>query len=291
MIFTILQLVEKSLEHEYKAFFTFIDLKKAYDSVPRQAMWKALEKLGIPEETIQLITSFHQDMKARICLDGTMVEEIEVQNGLRQGCCMAPVLFNLYTCLAVERLLVRVEDTEGVSITIKYKQDKKLFRRYTKNACERKITKCQVADDAAVLSSSRSGAEKAAMEYQQTNSDFGLTVSIPKTKHTITGRLVKENDRTPVALEGGDIEMVDEFPYLGSVITSSGQMTVEVDKKVAQGSRAFEALRKAVFIDKHLKISTKRIIYNACVMSVLFYGADCWVLLRKQEKKLDTFHH
>ncbi|XP_062521682.1 uncharacterized protein LOC134196544 [Corticium candelabrum] len=159
-----------------------------------------------------------------------MLEEIEVQNCLRQGCCIAPVLFNVYTCLAVERWLVRIEDTEGVGIMIKYKQDKKLFRRYTKNACERKIAECQIADDPAILSSSRSGAEKAAMEYQQTNSDFGLTVSIPKTKHTITGRLVEENDQTPVALEGGDIEMVDEYPYLGSVITSYGRMTVEVDK-------------------------------------------------------------
>ena len=68
-------------------------------------------------------------------------------------------------------------------------------------------------------------------------------------------------------------------------------MTVEVDKRVAQASRAFGALRKAVFIDKHLKISTKRIIYNACVLSVLFYGAECWVLLRKHDKKLKTFHH
>ena len=59
--------------------------------------------------------------------------------------------------------------------------------------------------------------------------------------------------------------MVDEFSYLGSVITSSGRMTVEVDERVAQASKAFGALRKAVFIDKHLKISTKRIICNVCV--------------------------
>ena len=97
--------------------------------------------------------SFHQDMKAKIRLDGTMLEEIEVQNGLRQGCCMGPVLFNLYTCLAVERWLVRVEDTERVGITIKYKQDKKWFRRYTKNACKGKIIECQFADDAALSSS------------------------------------------------------------------------------------------------------------------------------------------
>ena len=66
MNFTVHQLVEKSLERESKALFTFIDLKRAYDSVPKQAMWKALEKLSVPEKTIQLTASFHQDIKAKI---------------------------------------------------------------------------------------------------------------------------------------------------------------------------------------------------------------------------------
>jgi hypothetical protein len=37
MIFTVHQLVEKSWEHRAKMFFLFIDLRKAYDSVPRAA--------------------------------------------------------------------------------------------------------------------------------------------------------------------------------------------------------------------------------------------------------------
>ena len=107
MIFTVRQLVEKSWEHSSKVFLTFIDLKKAYDSDPREAFWMALRKLGVPEETISLIQSFHLGMKVVIRLEGTSLEEISVENGLRQGCCMAPVLFNLYSCLVVERWLVR----------------------------------------------------------------------------------------------------------------------------------------------------------------------------------------
>ncbi len=86
MIFTVRQLMEKSWEHRAKLFVTFLD---AYDSVPRSALWVALRKLGVPDQTIQLVKSFHQDMQAKICLEGKLLEEIDVDNGLRQGhlCC------------------------------------------------------------------------------------------------------------------------------------------------------------------------------------------------------------
>ena len=98
MIFVIRQLVEqlvdKSWEHRSKAFFIFIDLKKAYDSVSREAMWLALDKLGAPQKFVKLIKSFHDDTKAAIRLDGAAVEE-------RLMCT---------TCLVVERWLVKIEE-------------------------------------------------------------------------------------------------------------------------------------------------------------------------------------
>ena len=179
----------------------------------------------------------------------------------------------------------------GVGIIVRYKYDEKLFRRYTRNACERKVTKCQFADDAALLPSTRAGAERIAVVYQRKSDDFGLTVSIPKTKHMAAGRLVGESDQEPIALVGGDVVTVDDFPYLGSVIAGSGRLDVDVDRRVAQASKAFGALRKAVFLDKNLSLGTKRKLYNACVLSVLLYGAECWIPLRKQVRKLNTFYH
>ena len=79
-----------------------------------------------------------------------------------------------------------------MGITIKYKYDQKLFRRYTRNANERKITECLFADDGALLAPTRSAAKCATLVYQQTSIDFGLTVSIPKTKHMVTGKRVIE---------------------------------------------------------------------------------------------------
>ena len=83
-----------------------------------------MAKLGVPESTIQLVRSFHQDMQAAVQLDGDILDPIDVGNGLRQGCCMAPVLFNLYACLFTERWRERVSDIAGVGITLKYKYDK-----------------------------------------------------------------------------------------------------------------------------------------------------------------------
>ena len=68
-------------------------------------------------------------------------------------------------------------------------------------------------------------------------------------------------------------------------------MDTDVDNRVAKASRAFGALRKAVFLDRDLSLCTKRMIYQACVMSVLLYGAECWTPLRRHIRKLNTFHH
>ena len=291
MIFTVRQLVEKSWEHKSKSFLSFIDLRKAYDSVPRTAMWLALEKLGVPQKTIQLIRSFHSGMKASICIEGELLDAIGVENGLRQGCCMAPVLFNLYTCLLVECWSARVEEEEGVGVMLKFKVDKKLFRRYTRNAEQRKLTECLFADDGALLASTRAGAVKAVTEYQIACKYFGLMMSIPKTKHMAVGRETAEGDKAPIAVEGGEIESVEEFPYLGSLIASSGTIDTEVESRIAKASRAFGALRKPVFLDKDLTLLAKRKVYNACVLSVLLYGSECWTPLKRHVRKINSFHH
>ena len=90
---------------------TGVTLKKAYDSVPRQALWRVLRKLGVQDTLMNLIESFHQDMQARIRLDGKLIDPIDV---LRQGCSMAPVLFNLFMCAVVERWKVRTHEVDEV---------------------------------------------------------------------------------------------------------------------------------------------------------------------------------
>ena len=57
-------------------------LKKAYDLVPCEVLWVALSKLDVPQLLIDIISSFHENMKARIRVEDEILEEIEVENGL-----------------------------------------------------------------------------------------------------------------------------------------------------------------------------------------------------------------
>ena len=78
-------------------------------------------------------------------------------------------------------------------------------------------------------------------------------------------------------------ESVCEFPYLGSVVDAPGRMDSDIDRIIAQASKAFGALRNSVFSDKDLLVQTKRKIYQSCVLSVLLYGSECWTLLSHQK--------
>ena len=102
---------------------------------------------------------------------------------------------------------------------------------------------------------------------------------------------MQEDDKAPIHLAHGTINCVEEFAYLGSLVASSGRIDSEIDEQIACASKAFGALRRAVFKDRNLTTNTKRQVYQACVLPVLLYGSGCWTPLRKHLKRLDGFHH
>ena len=60
-------------------------------------------------------------------------------------------------------------------------------------------------------------------------------------------------------------------------MSENGRSHEEVDRRIAGASRAFGALRRAVFKDSNLSFQTKRAVYQACVLAVLLYGSECTV--------------
>ena len=70
-----------------------------------------------------------------------------------------------------------------------------------------------------------------------------MTVSIPKTKVMAMGDNLSGEDVTPVKVNGGQIEVVEHFTYLGWILSNSG----DVKSRIVKASRVFGMLRNAVF--------------------------------------------
>ena len=85
IIFAERQLVKKIREHDDVMFILFVDLKKAYDSVPRDALWKVMGKTGVPPTMLEVVKSFHDGMRADAQTGKSSTDSIEVKNGLKQG--------------------------------------------------------------------------------------------------------------------------------------------------------------------------------------------------------------
>lgn len=288
-IFSVSQHIEKLYEHRTSGCLVFIDLRKAYDSVSREALWRALEVLGVPPSLIKTIASFHSDMSAKVRVGGSHTNKISVNNGLRQGCSMAPVLFNLLFSLVVEKWRQEMDVADGDhKVWFNFNSNGKLFNRPRTAHKQDAASDLEFADDAILITPSQQSAHLALTTFVAVAKSFGLSVNFSKTKAMDCGNVTI--DRQPLSVDGHTVEFVEAFNYLGSLQSDSGRCSAEIDRRLASASRAFGALQ-CVFRDSNLSIKTKRLIYSACVLSTLLYGAECWAILRQDEARLDSFHH
>ena len=129
----------------------FVDLTKAFDMVNREALWVILSKVGCPRKFTHIIHLFHDGMVGLVLAGGDTSAPFEISNGVKQGCVLAPVLFNLFfTCVLNHTL----KDLDR-GIYIKYRLNGSLFdlcrlRAKTKTV-ERLVTEALFADDCALM--------------------------------------------------------------------------------------------------------------------------------------------
>ena len=261
MIFCARQLVEKASEHNTKLYFLFIDLRKAYNSVPREALWQVLKKYGFPSTLVNIIRSLHDSMKAEVTVGGSTTPEIQVTNGFRQGCTIAPTLFNLFFNLVIEQWRKRCQP---FGVEILYKCGGKLVGERIRRPLMTTATELQFAEDAAFVGSSSEQIERATQILDEVAAKWALTVSLPKTKLVVAGKC-NEEDMQPIVIRGAPIEVISEFKYLGSVVEAQGDTLKDVENRIARASSAFGALCRPVFQDNSLSMKTKRMVYRAVI--------------------------
>ena len=163
----------------------FIDLAKAYDSVDRVLLWEVLARFGVSPRIIKVIRMFHDGMRARVQLDdGDFSAWFNVCQGLRQGCGLSPLLFNILFAAVIIVVLQRfAEDPLIVSDLDAPKcEDGRPRKEGTLEMARRAVWGMLYADDAGVVSTSPRGLTRMMGVIVVTCQEFGLTVSEKKTE-------------------------------------------------------------------------------------------------------------
>ena len=93
-----------------------VDLTRAFDTVNRDLLWNILRKFGCPPTFIAMLQRFHTGMCAQVVMAGSQSSSFPVEVGVKQGCVLAPIIFNL---LLVAIALVSHRDlksSDGIGI-------------------------------------------------------------------------------------------------------------------------------------------------------------------------------
>ena len=119
-----------------------------------------------------------------------------------------------------------------------------------------------------------------------TAGNLGLKVSTKKTKGMRMNTRVQEN----IKLNGDEIEEVDDFTYLGSKMSNTGDGEVEIRALLAKASQAFASLR-STWKARNIRLNTKLRIFKSNVISTLLYGSESWKVTKTISSKLDVFQN
>ena len=82
---------------------TFIDFRKAFDSIDRDQMMKILRHYGIPEDLVNAINTLYTNTKSSVIVDGMLSEEFDVDTGVLQGDVLAPYFVHNHDRLGAQK--------------------------------------------------------------------------------------------------------------------------------------------------------------------------------------------
>jgi hypothetical protein len=95
VIFLIRQLMERCREQKKDLHIVFIDLEKAYDKVPKNVMWWALQKHKVSTKYMTLIKDMYNNVVTSVWISDRDTNEFPINIGPHYGSALSPYLFAL----------------------------------------------------------------------------------------------------------------------------------------------------------------------------------------------------
>ena len=109
-----------------------------------------------------------------------------------------------------------------------------------------------------------------------------------KTKTMLISK-INNNDEVHINLRNNTakIQQVNEFSYLGSLITNRNHSIADIKRKIALAKQTY--LKKYnILSNRHLKLETRKKFNRTFVWSILCYGCETWTMMQKDKNNLQA---
>ena len=120
------------------------------------------------------------------------------------------------------------------------------------------------------------------MEVKEESEKVGLKLNIQKTKIMASGPI------TSWEIDGETVETVSDFICLGSKITTDGDCSHEIKRRLLLGRKVMTNL-DSILKSRGITLPTKVRLVKAMVFPVVMYGCESWTVKRAERQRIDAF--
>lgn len=259
-------LMQKCRDQQKDVYACFIDYEKAFDRVQHNTLLECLKKKGLDPNDINIIEKLYWQQTASVRTEKGISQQVEIQRGVRQGCVLSPLLFNLYS----EEIFVRAlsECEEGIKIN------------------GETVNNIRYADDTVIIAESQEALQNLLNRISQTGKEYGLNINVRKTKVMAVSKT--GHRQMNIRLNDSQIEQVNKFKYLGCWITEDLNPDVEIRARIEYARGVFTKMKR-LFCNRELTLVTRYRMIRCYIYSGLLYGMEAWTLKLATMRKIEAF--
>ena len=146
----------------------------------------------------------------------------------------------------------------------------------------RNIINLRYANDTTLMAESEEELKSLLMKVKEESEKVGLKLNIQKTKIMASGPI------TSWQIKGEIVEIVADFGFLGSKITSDGDCSHEIKRRLAPWKESYDHPRQHIK-SRDIILSTKVRLVKAMVFPVVMYGCESWTIKKAECRRIDAF--